>query len=239
MKIILKSQFLLLLFFVCVLPAFGQKIMKGRVQELESKAPMFGVFIENMNTKRSVMTDSFGNFEIEVDASHLIEISKFTYKTIKIRIPKGNIPKFYILDMDFDVEELEEISFVADLPKHVVDSLKRTETYRAYVNFMRKETLNPISDVFTLMSKRNKQIWAFQKAFEYWEGEKFIEYMFNDDIILRITELNANALAQFKETYRPTYDFIKRFDTDYDYYVWLKKASEDFLYKIRQNYRRD
>ncbi len=218
--------------------AWGQEIMRGRVQEDSTKAPMFGVYVENLNSNRAVMTDSFGNFELEVKSGDLVEIQKFTYETIRIRIPKGKLPGFYILDMNLEVEELEEIQFFSYAPQHVRDSLKKTEVYKSFVEFYRKEDLNPLADAFAFMSKRNRQIWAFQAAFDYWEQEKFIDYVFNDELILKVTELNKDALPEFKKHYRPSYEMIKSFRTEYEYYLYVKQAGADYLYHARQHYRR-
>lgn len=207
----------------------AQKVMKGRVQEIESKAPMFGVYVENVNQQKGVMTDSFGNFELEVNGNDLVEIQKFTYETIRLRVPNSAMPKFYILDMNFEIQEMDTVVFFSNSPQHVRDSIKKTEIFRSYINHYRKEDINPISNPFDFLSKRNKQIWAFQKAFDFWEREKFLDYVFNDKLILKITDLNEDALVAYKHYFRPTYEQFQSFSNEYDYYMYIKQTSIQFL----------
>lgn len=225
----MRNLLLTLGLLLLALPLMAQKTMKGKVQEFETKAPMFGVYIENINTQRGVMTDSFGNFELEVAPGELVEIQKFTFKTIRIRIPKSALPSFFVLDMEYEVEEMEMVKIISDAPQHVRDSIKKTEVYRSYLNFYRKEDINPVQNPFDFLSKRNRQIWAFQQAFDIWEREKFIDYVFNDKLILKITELNEAALPAYKHYFRPSYELIKSFSNDYEYYLYIKRTSYEFL----------
>ena len=111
----------------------------------------------------------------------------------------------------------------------VIIIIKKTEVYQSFLNFYRKEDINPVSNPFDFLSKRNRQIWAFQKAFDFWEREKFLDYVFNDKLILKLTDLNEDALIAYKYYYRPTYEMFKLFENDYDYYMYIKKTSIEFL----------
>ena len=221
--------------------AYAQNIMKGRVQESENKLPILGVYIVNIHTNKAVMTDSSGNFELEVFPDNQVEIQKITYKTIKLRVPKSTLAGFYVLDMDYDSGDIDQDSlmyYINKKPDFFTEREKNAEMYRVYLNHYRKEDLNPLANPFDFISKRNKQIWAFQKAFDYWEKEKFIDFVFNDKLILQVTDLNEEALAEFKRLYRPTYEMIKSFQSDYDYYLYIKMSSQYFLRDASQRYYR-
>lgn len=225
----IKSGLFFALFILLQQWAMAQTIMNGKVQEIESKSPMFGVYVENINLQKGVMTDSFGNFSLEVRKGDLIEVQKYTYKTLKIRIPHTAIPNFFVLDMEFDMTEIDTLQMILDAPQRVRDSIKKTEIFRTYLNFYKKEDVNPLTSPFEFLSKRNQQIWAFQKAFDFWEQEKFIDFMFNDKLILKVTDLNETALPAYKHYFRPPYYLLKTFQNEYDYYMYIKQTSIEFL----------
>src|SRR5690606_9886436 len=112
-------------------------------------------YVLNVNTQKGVLTDSSGNFELEVYPDDLVEIKKTSYKTIKIRIPKGVIPNFYMLDMDFEYseEDVDSLLYYAERkPDFFSDNAKRKEMYKAYLNHYRKEDLNPLANPFDFFS---------------------------------------------------------------------------------------
>ncbi len=77
---------------------------------------------------------------------------------------------------------------------------------------------------FDALSKRNRQIWAFQKHYEYFEKEKFINYVFNERLIRQLTKMDSTQTAEFMYYYRPSYDQLKAW-TEYEFYEYIKTTA--------------
>jgi len=209
--------------------SFGAN-MKGKIIDKSTKQPMYGVTIINIHTNRGTMTDSSGTFDVTVAAGELVEITKFGYQTIRIRIPKGELPKYYMLDMDIDYFDLDGVDIFGTLTEHVRDSIKKAEVYRNQLDLPTMSGFDMVQHPFSALSKRNRQIWAFQKHFEHWEKDKFVDYVFNDDIIMQLTGIEEKDLLDYKRYYRPSYEFIKSLSNDYEYYEYLKYSGKEFIY---------
>lgn len=230
MKIHFPKIVKILIFLMCYVPLAYATDMKGVILEKATKKPMHGVTIMNIYSNRGNMSDSSGAFNLKVNAGELVEISKFGYQTIRIRIPKGQMPKFYNLEMDVDYFDLEGVDIFGSLPNHVKDSLKKTEVYRNQINLYKLDGFDMVQHPFDALSKRNRQIWAFQKHYAQWEQDKFVDYVFNDNIILQLTGIDEKDLQEYKRLYRPNYNYLQQFDTDYEYYEYLKYSGKEFLY---------
>ncbi len=201
--------------------------IKGKVYELKSKIAMSDVEIINIHTDRGLNTDSTGLFNINVNAGDLIEFRKLGYKTARIRIPKGQLPSFYNIALEEGYYELEEAIILGNVSIHQKDSLRNAKVFQRAIEFYKLEGIDLVQHPFDALSKRSREIWAFQKMYDYWEKEKFIDYVFSDKLITELTQLASDSLSTFKRQYRPSYYMIKTWN-DYDYYQYIKFAAAEF-----------
>lgn len=226
---IVHTRILLLIFLLCanVLQLKGQSI-KGEIADKSTNTFMYGATIMNIYSNKGTLTDSSGQFEIRVNAGDLIEISKFGYQTIRLRIPKGALPSYYKLSLDLDYFDLDGVEIFGNATHHIRDSVKKADLYKEQLNLPKIEGFDVILHPFSALSKRNRQIWKFQKEYKHWEEEKFIDYVFNDEIILQLANISEKDLKEYKKMYRPTYEILKDFDNDYDFYEYLVRTGKLF-----------
>jgi len=78
----------LLLFALCCLftTAFAQDNFKGRVLENKTRIGLRDVLVENLNTKRSLLTDSKGKFSIGAKVGDILAFKSFAYQSDTIVI---------------------------------------------------------------------------------------------------------------------------------------------------------
>jgi len=76
----------------------------------------------------------------------------------------------------------------------------------------------------TRKSKELMQRWLLEQ-----EQDKYIDHRFNGIVVRKITGLDSADLATFMKTYRPTYEFVQSFATDWEFYQFSKDCSKSFL----------
>ncbi len=82
-------------------------------------------------------------------------------------------------------------------------------------------------------ARRNRQMLALKRRLVEEEEDKYVDFRFNRTLIHRITGLQRPALDSFMRMYRPTYDFIKSCENDYEFYKYIKDCSVYFLRTYR------
>lgn len=202
-------------------------IMKGKVYDMKTNQPMSNVNIINTFTESGMTTDSSGAFTINVEQGHLIEFRRIGYKIVRVRIDVAALP-YYSIAMkegafDLDAVEISGNNFRAD-------SIENRETYKWAINHYKLEGLDVIQHPFDALSKRNRQIWAFQKRYEYFEKEKFVDFVFNARLISKITKVDSTDMETFRRYYRPSYEQVKIW-TEYEFLEYVKRCGAAFLRK--------
>lgn len=208
----------------------AQTLIKGIVKDFANQQSIDNVNIRNIYSMQGMTTKADGNFEVVVKKGELIEISKVGYETVRIRIQHEKEPSFYAIELSRKPVMLREVDVKGKPIDFKRDSLKFRETYDI---IMRKPTLDEIdmrSMPLAMLSKKNRQEWAFQEMYRQWEHEKYIDFVFNDKLIQRITYLEGDDLTEFKSTYKPTYEFL-RSATEYEFLDYIKRSYFDFKRK--------
>lgn len=195
---------------------------------------MENVSIINTFTNQGMVTDSSGNFTLNVDKGHLIEFRRMDFKIARVRIESDNLP-YYQIAMKEGVIDLQEVEIRGSNFKS--DSIEHYETYKWAIEHYKLEGMDIIKHPFDAMSKRNRQIWAFQKRYEYFEKEKFVDFVFNEKLIKRITSLKDSAdIFEFRRQYRPYYEEIKLW-TEYEYLEYVKNSADAYLRRKQRRMR--
>lgn len=217
----------------CLLYCFGSNtaralVMKGKVYDVNTRKPIENVSILNTFTEESFITDSTGNFRLNVENGHLVEFRKLGYQVVRVRVHGTDLP-FYSIAMKEGPFELQEVEIRGH--NYRSDSVEMRETYKWAIDHYTLSGADIIAHPFDALSKRNRRIWAFQKRYQYFEQEKFIDYVFNDKLINKLTGLEGDDLQRYKKIYRPSYGQIQAWG-DYDFYAYIKRTG--ILYKSKK-----
>src|SRR5690606_6515674 len=163
-------------------------------------------------------------FSIEVRKGHLVEFRKLGFKVVRIRIESEQLP-YYSIGMEKGPYELPEVNVTGS--NFVTDSIESSEVFEWAIEHYQLTGADVVAHPFDALSKRNRQIWAFQKRYQYFEQQKFIDYVFNDKLIHTITGLSDDALLQYKIRYRPSYEQIQSW-TEYEFYVYIRDTGNRY-----------
>mgnify|MGYP000153266910 CR=1 FL=1 len=114
-----------------------------------------------------------------------------------------------------------------------LDSLDYDNVYGILIRGERLEDVDMRSLPLAALSKQNREKWAFQKMYDKWQGAKYVDFVFNADLVKKITYLKGNDLRRFMRIYRPSASFLRN-ATQYEYLEYIKKSYEQF--KDRNDY---
>ena len=210
----------------------GQVDIKGTVYDRSAFYAMPGVSVIAASGA-GTMTDSLGRYHIRLspdDSIYFSYLGKFTAK-----FPVKDIPAGFPFDMSLQVS-IDTLPSVFVRPKdYRQDSLANREEYRKIFDY----SPNYLSNMkmpkgsrgggmgmgFNLDmlfdGEKNRRMEAFKSRLEWEEREDYIDHRFNRALVKRITGLEAPALDSFMRIYRPSYEMIKSFETEYQYYKYI------------------
>jgi hypothetical protein len=210
--------------------AFAQTIIKGEIKDFANNQHMENVNIRNINTLKGMTTSEDGKFEILVKKGELVEFSKVGYQTLRIRINNEKEPNYYHLIMSRAAILLREVDIKGKPIDFNKDSIKFRESYDLVLRKPKKDEINMQSMPLAMLSKKNRQEWAFQEMYTVWEQEKYIDFVFNDKLVQKITYLENEELILFLKKYRPSYAFL-RSASEYEFLEYIKRCYYRFKTK--------
>lgn len=204
--------------------AKGQNI-QGQIMDIGDNRPIENVIISNVYHDLAVESDKNGKFTITVKAGELVEFRKNGYKVVRVRIPQGKLPYFTVALQKYDpaVPIFENMAS----PDYKSDSIKYAQLYKKELEFPTMTTIQVIQHPFSAMSKHNQQVWAFQKEFNWYQQQKYIDYTFSDKLITSITGLLGDSLRIYKRLFRPTYEQLRNMG-EYNYLVYIKRTVDAY-----------
>lgn len=183
------------------------------------------------------MTNSKGEYEIEVSEKDSIWFSYLNKPTIKFPVLKITTPFSFDISLQVNIPVLKEVRIRQR--NYREDSIQNREDYAKIFNY-RKPGLRPVTpqygagagfDVNEIINafrfKRNRSIQSFQKRLLAQEQDKFIDHRFNKGLVRRLTLLTDAALDSFMLIYRPSYEFTL-ISGEYEFQKWIKDSGERF-----------
>lgn len=204
----------LALFFTALADA---QQLKGTVAEAEGRKALYGVVVHNINTGIKTLTDSQGYFSINVQKEEVVQFSLPGFKSEIQRITQAEMPFIKVfLTKPFISPLLAE----GRTGIWKIDSMRNHELYKMALEFGKFSTLDMIQHPFSALSKRNQRIWAFQKEYEWFEREKYIDYTFNTAIVAQVTGLSGDSAQAYVKAYRPAYEQLRSM-TEFEFYAYI------------------
>jgi hypothetical protein len=212
--------------------AMGQVEIKGTVYDRSAFYAMPGVSVLAASGA-GTMTDSLGRYQIRLspdDSIYFSYLGKFTAK-----FPVKDMPAGSPFDMSLQVS-IDTLPSVFVRPKdYRQDSLENREEYRKIFDYspnflgnmkMPKGSRGGGMGVgfsldMILDAKHNRWMESMKSRLEWEEQDNYIDHRFNRALVKRITGLEAPALDTFMKIYRPSYEMLKSFETEYQYYKYI------------------
>lgn len=202
--------------------------MHGHVMDAGNNQPMQGVNVYNIYTEERIQTSKDGEFLVKIDEGQLVEFRKDGYKILRVRIPRGKRPSYFKVIMEKTGTDVEDyVNSRGTAPDYKTDSMRYYALYKETLEYPRLTGVEAIQHPFSAMSKKNRQIWAFQDEYRFYQEQKFIDYTFNPKLVNSITGLQGDSLQVYMEIFRPSYQYLRSM-SEYAYYNYIKRTVEAY-----------
>jgi hypothetical protein len=230
----MKTYLLVFIGLVLVSPAvFAQVEIRGTVYDQTQRFALSSVSVVS-SSGGGTMTDSLGRYRLRAALGDSIQFSYLGRTTIKFpvkEIPAGapfdmalavavdSLPTVLVRSPDYRQDSLEnrkEYQKVFDYAPSYVKNLKSGNTRRA--GFGVGLDLDMLLD-----PKANRRMLALQSRLEWEEQDKYVDHRWNRAMVRRITALDPPKLDSFMRQYRPSYEFIKSCETDYEFDKYIQE----------------
>lgn len=215
-------------------------MVNGTVYDRSRYFAMPGVSV--MGTSgQGTMTDSTGQYHIRVHPKDSIYFSYLGRATVKF--PVKSIAINYPMDISLAVT-IDSLPLVVVRPKaYRYDSLENRDEYRKVFDYEPEGVVGPsgsgmgvgVNLDMLFGARRNRQMLSLQRRLIEEEQDKYIDYRFNRVLVRKITGLEGAHLDTFMRLYRPTYDFIRNCENDYEFYKYIKDCGVYFTQISKQD----
>lgn len=200
--------------------------MQGHVLDVSTNKPLQDVAVINIYTEEKMYSDKDGAFMVAVDAGHLVEFRKDGYKILRVRIPQGKRPSYFKVMMQVaGTDVVDYVNARGAAPDYKTDSMRYYALYKETLEMPRLSGVDAIQHPFSALSKKNRQVWAFQDEYRFYQEQKYIDYTFNSKLVSQITGFDGDSLQNYMESFRPTYAQLRAM-SEYAYYNYIKRTAE-------------
>lgn len=227
-----RHTLLLLLMLLCRIAA-AQVVIKGTVYDKQVRHGIPNVSVISTSGIGTI-TDTLGRYNIKVPNDDSLYFS-YLGKT-SAKFPVKRLPAEQPLDISLPVSMDLLPSVTVRQPSYRMDSLANRNEYRKVFDYDPSIGSAPSSgvgigiDFSAIFNPRQfRRMEALKKRLEREEKDKYVDHRFTKALVKRITGLISPALDTFMIEYRPSYDILKSFETDYDYYSYIKSCGFSFI----------
>jgi hypothetical protein len=194
--------------------------MKGVVINALNGTPLYPVTVVNTTTQQSTYTNERGEFLVNASSGQTIAFSYVGYETSKKIMSATGTSDVRIELLPLRVA-LNEVLVRPNYTEYQLDSIHRRSTYQRTLARQRSSAMSPVSFIAERISKRSRQIVAFQKSYTTWEDIRFVDSRYTPELVQSITQLNGDSLANFMNAYPMPYDYA-RTATELEIQMWIR-----------------
>lgn len=227
----LFTHLLWILLLLLTVAGSAQTQIRGELSDFANGKALDNVNVRNIHTMQGMTTPADGSFQVTVKKGELVEFSKLGYQTLRVRISSEKEPLFYKLVLKKTPIELREVDIRGKPLDFKKDSIRYREVYDIVLRKENKDDIDMRSMPLAMLSKKNRQEWAFQEMYAKWEAEKYIDMTFNSRLVQRITYLEGEQLDEFMRLFRPSMEFLRSV-SEYEYLDYIRRCY--ILYQNRK-----
>ncbi len=228
---LLQMMALLLVLVLLQLAASAQVQINGTVYDRSARFGMQGVSVKS-NSGAGAVTDSLGRYSIRVPLTDSISFSYQGKSTQKFAVKEIRRSRPFDMSLHVDIKTLPTVTVSAPPRSYSYDSLQTRNEYRKMfdyeADYLSMGTGVGLNLDVLLNMKKVKQMETFRRRLEAYEREKYVSYRFNKVLVQKITGLESPALDTFMEQFRPSYELLRSFENDYQYYKFIQDEGRYF-----------
>ncbi|MGN6566767.1 MAG: carboxypeptidase-like regulatory domain-containing protein [Flavipsychrobacter sp.] len=208
--------------------------LKGVVTDAAGK-PLAAVTVVDVNTQQSTYTDAQGEYTIPAKSGDKIAFSSIGFKSAERLVP----PTLGVTELNVQLQQLtyqlnEATVRLHQYTPYQLDSMERRSPYKLPLQREKESSaMHPISLVAERVFGMHKDVYKFQKDFNYWEKQRFIDTRYTPELVESLTSLQGDTLANFMNAYPMDYDFSRN-ATDLEIKMWIRYNYKQYANKHKE-----
>lgn len=241
--IIFRRQILLLFLMLLCRTTIAQVLINGTVYDKQARYGIPHVSVLS-SSGIGTATDTLGHYSIKVPNDDSIYFSYLGKISSKFPVKQLQPGQPFDISLPVSIDVLPSVT--VRQPSYRMDSLANRAEYRKVFDYDPEIGSAPgsgfglgISFDVIFNGRKFRRMEAFKARLEREERDKYVDHRFTKALVKRITNLTSPALDSFMVEYRPSYDVLKTFETDYDYYSYIKSCGYSFIAQWKLKYPDD
>ncbi|MCG2612874.1 carboxypeptidase-like regulatory domain-containing protein [Terrimonas sp. NA20] len=190
---------------------------------------------------KGAVTNSNGDYEIEVNERDSIWFSYLNKPTVKFPVLKITSPHAFDISIQLSITVMKEVKIRQR--NYRQDSIQNREDYAKVFNYEKPGlkigsrpayTGTPVAAGFDLESiieifnfKKKRQMASFQRRLIQQEQDRYVDHRFSKALVRRLTGLDSSGIVKFMNLYRPPYEFTVMLG-EYDFQKYIKDSYERY-----------
>lgn len=245
----MKKLFYLSIFFFLAISGWAQNIdISGQVVDKETQGPVPFVHVFNQSKGTGTTTNNAGRFSITIDKADTIVFSSIGFESLAFNIKDEVTSDKLVLTIEINSStmELQPVKVFAYRNEHALKQaildmdvpiqpkekpleipgvkMSRSMQGNGQGGVTFGGPLTALANVFSKAHKEQKKLKVYKQEYEY---QKIIKAKYNEAVVMRLTNLPEDKIADFMEFCNVEDSFIHR-ATEYEIAVVVNQCLTDF-----------
>jgi hypothetical protein len=209
-----------------------KKSIIGLIMDQNEKVPVKMASITNITLGKTTVSSSNGTFELVAAVGHIIAFSANGYyaDTLTLTVDRFSMSNL-ILTLKPLPSTLANVTVVGKYSQYQVDSIERRKAFLQDVPGGEIPVMGRANDLgfgtainLDRFSKREKQKQKARSLFELAEQEAYINWRWNEEIVVSYTRFEGEKLLDFMNRYRPDYLWLRKNPDDKEIMYYINTA---------------
>lgn len=218
---------------LCCHSAWAQVHIKGTVYDRKARYGVPGVSVL-ATSGAGTLTDSLGHYNIRLAATDSLYFSYLGKATTRFAVKDLPANQPFDLSLQVSVDSLPAVT--VHQPVYRLDSLENRKEYQKVFDYEPDYLSSAGSGGFGLgislsalfSARKIRNMESLRKRLEWEEKDNYINHRYTKALVRRITGLQSPALEAFMKQNKPSYEMLKSFENEYQYYKYIKDWGEYF-----------
>jgi hypothetical protein len=211
-------------------------MIQGRIYKQHSQQPLAGVMVTSYATNVTTHTDTEGRFTLLSNNNDSLLVQALGCQPRTFSLSNQILADTITIAWSAPIQLLDSIIVNRPLSKYQIDSLERLHIFDSMLSkkFPSTKVVNntegsgyfgltingPISGILSKLSRKNKRLKRFQNGYQSTENEHFLNFKYNEDVVMGITDLDEDQAGQFINQFPIELDFA-RTASDIEIKMWI------------------
>jgi hypothetical protein len=218
---------------------FGQsqkKVAAGTIVDSSTGTPIRSASITNVFSGSTVMSRTEGRFTVSISKGNILSFSASGYYTDTLTATDSVMAlKEIAISLRPLPSTLPDVVVMGNLNPYQLDSIERRKEFLSLVGEARIPVVSRANNNgfgvginFDRFTKREKNKRNARDLFEITEQEAYINYRWNDSLVIKYTRFSGDTLTDFMQANRPTWEWLRKNESEEDLLFYINKSLKKY-----------